>query len=482
MAKVILIDPKGWQGAGSGQKALPNIGIAYLIAALQKAGHQTGIIDLNNENLNDDKIFQFIDNFKPDIVGFSVKTATIPSARELAKKIKKYYPSLPLIIGGPHATLMWQELIAENLFDAVFIGEGEEVFPDICQRLKNNQSIAGYPGIVSKGIHLNEVSQPIIGNLDNILFPEYSLFPQNVQASIRAAYPLLTSRGCVYSCIFCSVPKLSKRKFRARSPENVIEELKWAKTRYNITGFEIIDDLFNFDIERCKKICQLLIHENLNLSWSCPNGIRADRLDEELAELMVRSGCRSVNIGVESGDPEVFNLIKKGETLDTIEKNIEILQRAGLDITGFFIIGLPGDSLESEKKSLDFVRRTKIRGFFNMLVPYPGTEVWEWVKSNARFINSPEHALHFADDPRKLNIVFETENFPLPLRLQAYEMIHLKLGEIGLIVPKTLPKFQYIWRIVKLLWKYNRLDIREHFFTFKMMWSKIKNKIEYRNW
>jgi len=478
MAKVILIDSRGWQGARSGQNAFPNIGIAYLTPALQKAGHQVLVIDLNNEDLTDNQVFAIIDNHKPDIVGFSVKTATMASSRDLAQKIKQRHPSVFLLAGGPHVSLMWRELIAEKLFDVIFVGEGEEILPVICQRLIKKQAIDNLSGVVTQ-YNLSEnvfINPPLIQNLDKLCFPKYDLFPSKVKEFIRTNYPLSTSRGCVYNCIYCSVPKISGKKFRARSPENVIQELKQAESKYNICGFEIIDDLFNLDIERCKAICRLLIKNNLRLPWSCPNGLRADRVDEELANLMWQSGCRSVNVGIESADPEIFAQIKKGETLAQVERGVKIFQKAGIDVTGYFIIGLPGDSLAVEKKSVKFIKKLGINAFFNMLVPYPGTEVWNWVNEHARFLGNPEEALHFADEVGKINVMFETANFTAKERLYAYEMVHAKLGHIGLIVPRKISRFKFFGRALALLWKYNRFDVMEYVVPFKRFLSKTKNK------
>src|SRR5208282_1124646 len=150
-----------------------------------------------------------------------------------------------------------------------------------------------------------------------------------------------------------SVSEISGNKLRKRSPENIIEELKYAKKKYGIKSFEIIDDLFNLDIERCKKICRAILNEHLELSWACPNGLRADRVDKELADLMVNSGCTSVMVGIESADPVVLNTIRKGETIEDIERGIRIFQNAGLNVGGYFIIGLPGDSIKSQKLSVN---------------------------------------------------------------------------------------------------------------------------------
>lgn len=463
MAKVVLVDPRGWQGAVNGSRPYPNVGIAYLVPMLRKYGHEVLVIDLNNLAMTDDQVLTAIDGYRPDIVGFSAKTATMKSARSLAEQVKNLLPQVPVILGGPHTTLAWRELAAEPWFDVVFVGEGEQVLPTICRQLMADEPIEDLPGVVTRHNSKDafRLNRPLIAAADlNVLpFPEYDLFPPNVWESIRMTYPLLTSRGCVYDCTYCSVPEISGKGFRKRSPKSVIEELRCAQEKYGITAFEIIDDVFNLDIRRCKEICRALIGADLGMSWSCPNGLRADRMDPELAELMFRSGCRSVMVGIESADPVVLAPVKKGETIEDIERSIRIFKEAGINVGGYFIIGLPGDSFESQKRSVEFAKRMGIGGHFNMLVPYPGTELWEWAKANARFLSDPEDGLHFADSSDKVKPVIETDDFPASERRRAYEMVHTRLGRFDMLIPRNLRAWQYHRRMLRLLWNYDRLRL-----------------------
>lgn len=459
----MLVDPRGWQGAAGGYRPSPNVGIAYLISALRRSGHEVLVIDLNNESLNNEDVLRRISEYDPSLLGFSVKTATIKDARILAAQTKKLKPDLPIVIGGPHTLFAWNHLIEEPFFDAVFVGEGEKVLPDILLSLTTGHSLENSPGVVLKGNKDADpcVSRPFLSpsELEATPFPEYDLFPRNVQEYVRKGYPLVTSRGCVYRCTYCSVPNISGKKVRKRSPENIIEELRWARMKYDISGFEILDDAFNIDMDRCKQLCQKLIMANLRLKWSCPNGLRADRVDSELADLMHKSGCQIVMLGVESADPNVMKGVNKGESLVAIEKGIRIFQQAGIDVGGYFIIGLPGDSLQSQKTSIEFAKRMGISAHFNMLIPYPGTELWGWAEENAHFLQDIEGGLHFSDDPEKLNIVFETEDFSAVSRKKAYEMTHTLLGRFDMLIPRSLPRSQYYKRLFRLLWNYDRSAI-----------------------
>lgn len=460
MAKAVLVDPLGWQGAVSGYGPCPNVGIAYLVPMLRKHGHDIVVIDLNNHAMTDEEVIEFIAGDRPEVVGFSVKTATMKSARNLAQQVKKVLPKMPILLGGPHTTLAWQQLVKEPWFDAIFIGEGEEVLPILCQRIVAGGKVEDLPGVVTRlGFKDGScVKHPLIASADlNALpFPEYDLFPQNVRDSLRRDYPLLTSRGCVYDCTFCSVPEISGKGFRKRSPQNLIEELRWSQATHGSTRFWIVDDVFNLNVKRCKEICRALLAADLGMEWYCPNGLRADKVDEELAELMFRSGCRSVNVGVESADPAVLAAVKKGETIEEIEKGIRIFRQAGMNVIGFFIIGLPGDSLKAAERSVEFVKSTGIGAHFNLLVPYPGTELWHWANASARFLADPEDGIHFRTNPDQIKIVVETDDFPASERKRAYEMVHTKLERFHMLIPSNLPRWRYYARALRFIWKYDR--------------------------
>lgn len=472
MAKVLLVDPTGWKGPEGEHRPFINVGIAYLVPMLQRFGHEVIVIDSTNEKQSEEEILSAVNIIHPNVIGISVKTATMRGVRSLSQMIKKIMPNIPIILGGPHTTIAWQELVREPWFDVIFVGEGELILPVICHRLVNNESIDDLPGVVTKTNYHNEfqVIHSLLSpaELDNLPFPEYDLFPQKTQAMLRnISYPLLTSRGCVYNCTYCSVPVISGKGFRKRSPNSIILELKWAQKKYGISKFEIIDDAFNLDMKRSKEICRSLIKEDIGLTWSCPNGLRADCVDEALAELMFRSGCHTVCVGVESAEPSVFASVKKGESIEDIERGIQLFKAAGMKVIGFFIIGLPGDSMKAQERSVAFTRRTGIAGHFCMLIPYPGTELWEWASTNARFIHTIEDSIHFADNLDDIKIIIETDDFSSSERRRAYEMVHTRLGRFDMIIDLNAVRLVRLLRKITFLWQYDR----------SALWHVIKESV-----
>jgi len=392
--KILLINPPGWQDGSV------SLGLAYLSAALLRDGHTVKVFDFTGQNILPVSIAARVNAWEPDIVGFHVKTAQANTASGISRAIKKIYPRALHVAGGPHITLCWQEYMRENPeFECCFTGEADKSFPQFCRALGAGRCPEGIPGTVVKGSQAPVVTpQEVISTLDNLPLPNFDVVEDFSWKDFR--YPLLTSRGCPYQCQFCSVPYLSGGKFRYRSPQNCIAELTRVKAEKNITSFEILDDNFTLLMDRAKEFCRELIKADLNLSWYCHNGIRADKLDDELAGLMKKAGCTSVAFGVESGDPAVFQRINKGETLEHIVQAIGIAKNAGLQTVGYFIIGLPGDSLNAVKTTIRFQKSLHLDHFvYGIFIPYPGTRGRDEVLKEGRLLCDIKEVKHFSDRP-----------------------------------------------------------------------------------
>jgi len=290
-------------------------------------------------------------------------------------------------------------------------------FIDFVNKTAAGQPVEKIPGIAfRKDGRVVSAPREYIENVDSLPFPSFEAIRNYDYTDFR--YPMITSRGCPYPCTYCCVGVVSSKKWRARSPENIIEEIKAAKARFNMDKFEILDDNFTLNVDRAKKFCRLLLDNKLNLSWWCHNGIRADKIDLELAKLMKESGCTSVALGVESGDEKIFDSIKKGEKLEAIVNAVKMIKQAGMKAVGYFIIGLPGDTLEGIKKTIKFQQSLGLDHFtYGVLNPYPYTEVYDVIKKEGKMLLDIKDASHFAAD---LRIPFEMPAFPKADMERAY--------------------------------------------------------------
>ncbi len=411
--RILLIDPPGWQKHGY------NLGIAYLSGALLRAKIEVKVLDLNHGVMSDREIETFLSDFQPHVIGISIKTAAYKSSIEMARKTKRICPEAIHIAGGPHVTLAYEEFLRDNReFDAAFIGESERSIVEFSNRLEAESPYDGINGVAYIGrkgkLHLSP-SKPE-ENLESLAFPRFEPF-YNVDPS-QEPYHILTSRGCPHLCVFCCVHAISGRKWRFRSPENIIAELEQAVMRYGIKEFEVDDDNFTLNMDRAKEFCRQLSRMKLGLKWFCPNGIRADRLDSELALLMADTGCHSVALGIESGNQDVLKMVKKGERLEDIAKAVGYLKKAGIHTMGYFIIGLPGSTFETEIETMRYEKQIGLDdSIYNLFLPYPKTEAWEWVKQHGRFLKDYKDGYHFSDN---YEFIFETKDFPVKDRMKAY--------------------------------------------------------------
>jgi radical SAM superfamily enzyme YgiQ (UPF0313 family) len=253
--------------------------------------------------------------------------------------------------------------------DAVVLGEGEVTTATLLHALENGVDFAQVAGIIYryKGEIKRNKARPLIKDLDKLPWPLYDLFGY----ASMAQYPLLTSRGCPFSCIFCY--KIFGKVVRFRKVADCVEELAWALEYYHTDRFRIIDDAFNIQPERAEEFCDLLLDKKLPVKWAAPF-IRADQVTPTLARKMKESGCFAASVGIESFDPEVFAGINKGETLEDLARGTTLLRQVGIIVGGSLVVGLPKDTfrktLDSFHKAMTLVDRVDM----TIATPIPGTK------------------------------------------------------------------------------------------------------------
>jgi len=363
------------------------LGLAYLASFIEIDSHEVRIVDSNILGYEIKDVEAEIRDFNPHLIGITATTSCIYSAYKVAKVAKNINPKIKVVAGGPHVTFTAKETLQECLFiDIVVRGEGEETFRELVNNLEfspeNISSLEKIKGITFRndGKIIETENRPLIKNLDNVPFPAYHLLPMDrYKLKGKRFAAIMTSRGCPFSCIFCSSSQLFGKAWRARNAENIVKEIKLLQGEYRVREIEILDDTFTLNTGRVKKICNLLTKENLDVSWSCSS--RVDTIDQSLAEKLKKTGCHTIYLGIESGSQKILNKISKGITLAQAEKAINLIKKVKLNSFGSFMIGIPGETAKTIKKTINFAKKlSPTFAQFTICTPYPGTKLFEMAK------------------------------------------------------------------------------------------------------
>lgn len=403
-----------WVGAVS-----PPVGIAYLVESLKKQGCQCKTID-TALGYSPEKIYEDIQSFQPDVIGISMLTYKYKDTYKMAGDIKAHFPNIPIIAGGAHvSTLREKVLEACNAFACGFVREAEESIIEFCRGKEPSQ----IKGIICRenGNVIYTGDREYINDLDRIDWPkDYGI---DLNKYLSKEILILSSRGCPHSCIFCPVSLAIGKKLRVRSPQSVVDEMEyWYKLGYR--RFAMLDDNFTFYKERTIEICEEIKSRGFeNIIVRCSNGIRADKVDREVLEKMKGVGFTYVSYGVESGNNKVLRTLKKGETIEQIEEAVKMSIELGFDVTLFFVVGSPGETLEDVEDSIRVSLKYPVMDvrFYN-LIPYPGTELFNWVRDNNYFVKQPEDYLNDASGFSTYP-VFETPELPYQSRIKLMERL-----------------------------------------------------------
>lgn len=361
--------------------ANPPLGLCYLAAVLEKEKISVEIIDAHVKNLSSRQTASLIKKRGAKYVGFSILT---PAADWCVEVIKRLPRSIIKIAGGPHPSGIPEDILKSG-FDIVVIGEGEETLLEIVKN-KKLKDIKGVAYRENKKVFKNPPRPPLDPN--KLPLPARHMLQKGgtdkPYLSSGTRYfpwsPIITSRGCPYNCYFCN-KNIFGYKYRARTPENVLEEIDKLVNDYHVKEINFYDDTFNFDIARAEKILDLILERNYRLYLRFSNGLRADKITKRLLTKMKKAGTDYIAYGIESGDQKILDLIPKGESLKDMKKAVELTNKVGIPASGFFIFGLIGDTKKTMRKTINFAKSLPFdRVIFNIATPYPGTRMWEMIK------------------------------------------------------------------------------------------------------
>lgn len=435
--RVLLINPDPYP------RVLPPLGISYIAEYLKKDNHTPIILDMGFDAPKNDREWER--QLKEiDFVGITATTLIYFDAKKITQKIKSINPAIPVIIGGTHSSILPQFVLDDSGCDATVVGEGEEVIAEIANGKREPNGI---------------IHAPIINDLDSIPTLTYDYldinkyFKYSGADRIRWSLPqpsvaMTGTRGCPYACTFCASKTLFGRKVRFRSVKNVMQEIDYLREKYGIKSVYFYDDTLTLKPSWMKELCTEL--EKRKLSWIC--GTRVDKVDEQMLRLMKQTGCKFISYGVESGSNRMLKeVIKKGTTIEQVEKILKLTRKIGIGIIANYMFGLPGETEEDMKLTLEAVKRLPADvAEMSIFIPLPGTELatdLDWTKYESG--KNPYHQESTVHTPEFNQII---------------KQYHAKAVRSFYFAPK------YLVRQLRLLW-----HPRQLYFAFKSLVRLIKD-------
>lgn len=363
--------------------------LAYATAVLEKSGHDVRLFDMVASNQNKDDLRILIRKEKPDFVVLDSTTPSIYSDIECGKIIKEESNARVLMV-GPHITALPEDTLrlAEGAVDVACIGEYDYTVKDVIENYDNLNVIKGTAYFQNNNI-TNNGPRPLIEKLDNLPFPAWHHLDLMKYFDGGKLYPyidIISGRGCPNRCSFCLWPQVMHgTRYRFRSASNVIDEIEYdiRLCPQVLKGGEFFfeDDTFTVNKERAVQICEEILRRNLKITFSV--NARVDTADLKMFQMMKKAGCRELLVGFESGDQEVLVKMNKNVDLGQSRRFMELAKKAKLEVHGCFVIGLPADTEESAKRTIDFALSLGLTtAQFSGAVPFPGTPFYNLAKQN----------------------------------------------------------------------------------------------------
>jgi anaerobic magnesium-protoporphyrin IX monomethyl ester cyclase len=359
------------------------LGIGYLAAILEKNGYDVNVIDCQALKLTLNEVENELYKRQPDIVGLTSTTLTYKPALEIIKVAKKALPNCLTIIGGSHVTFWDDEALEEcPQLDVVVRKEGENTLLELVQRLEAGKNFDDVLGITYRknGKIAKTEDRPYIEDLDSLPYPAFHLFPlKQFNKYGNIIFPVMTSRGCVFWCEFCTAVRMFGRRYRMRSPKKVVDEIEYLYKKYGEKQYTFYDDAFTVDQDRTKEICNEILRRGLKIKWDCET--RVDMVSKDLLQKMKEAGCIAVWYGVEAGSQRMIDAMGKGFTANQTRKAFKAAKEVGLITIASVVFGFPGETRESAWETVKLVEEIDPDDIgYYIATPYPGTPMADYVK------------------------------------------------------------------------------------------------------
>lgn len=361
----------------------PPLGIAYMAGVLQENNIDVEILDASAEDMDFKDVEKELLKRKPDLVALTALTPTIGRALETAQIVKETLPDSIVVMGGYHPTFNFIETLEDENVDIVIRGEGEYIMLNLVQALENQSSLHDVKGIVFEDKNSKEIvvnpEAPLIQDLDELPFPALNLLPMKKYRLLDMdthMTTMITTRGCPMQCSFCSSAAMHGKKIRERSVENIVDEIEYLKTNYDIDTIAFMDDTFTLKKRKVMAICDEILKRNIEIMWGCTS--RVDTLDEKLLKKMKEAGCITIFIGLESADQQQLDNMCKNTTIAKIENAFKIAHKLKIRTIASVALGMPGDTKEIMNKTVKFVHKLKPNyAIYSLATPYPGTKFYK---------------------------------------------------------------------------------------------------------
>jgi len=385
------------------QQSFP-LGIGYLASILEKEHYSVKIFDLNFINVRNKDVVQILNHDKPDYICVSCLTYDFLGMIELCRYIKEntFLNKIPVIIGGVHVSSLPEYSLIKTGADFAVIGEGENTIVNLLSTLKSGGDLKSVLGIAyfQEGRYLQTPPRPLIENLDSLPFPAWHLFnlslynqPHGGLMKAFPFFPIMATRGCPYQCTFCASKNFWRKKIRFRSVKNIVDEIEFLIKHYNAKEIQIWDDNFTLNRKFILEFAKEIINRKINIYFSCPNGVRIDTLDKFILRVMRSIGFYSLIFAVETASERIQKVIKKNLNLKIVPSIIEKAHHLGYYNRAFFIIGLPGETINDVYDTFRFALKLKLDSAnFFIFTPLPGSE-FEKVLNSIMSLQFPDEIL-----------------------------------------------------------------------------------------
>jgi radical SAM superfamily enzyme YgiQ (UPF0313 family) len=379
----------------------PSLGILYIAAYLEKTGgHKVRVLDGKLEPIDATRLAEVVKREGPGIVGITALSFNLLEALEVARIIKGLDSRIPICLGGPHVSIYPLETLKLANVDLVVVGEGEIAFSQLVEAISRGQDLADIPGIgyYRDGVPTLNPGKNYIDNLDILPVPARHLIDMTKCYSLlgkaKTMITIQSTRGCPYQCIYCD--QQQGKKLRKRSLENLLAEIE-SIVALGFDDLFFIDDLFTTDRKRVVAFCEQVLKRNLKINFKI--SARVNLVDREMLLMLKKAGCYRIHYGVESGDQQVLDSLRKGITLEQIERAIRYSKEAGIDSLAYFMIGNPGETRRQVLETIDFAcRLNPTYAQFSVTTPYPDTELYR--RGLEQGIFARDFWREYAENPR----------------------------------------------------------------------------------